>query len=201
MAVTEKLDTQQVILGVLIALLRREFPAIRIQEQVAEGIRIAKKLLVTADVAKTGGDSFIIDAIEGQIAFNAQNVGVYLEPEWAAKEGLDKNWHRVISAQAYGIGEGITYVIPAGKTLYISGFACRATADDIANANEHQTFSVEINNYTDTVNLISFGGDGGGGLSLNKPFAVEGGKTVKFQAWNWAAHTSSFRLTVWGYEI
>jgi len=51
-------------IGILIALLRREFPAIRIKEQIGEGIRIARAIGVDAAISgEAGGEPVHEEAI------------------------------------------------------------------------------------------------------------------------------------------
>jgi len=201
MVIETKLDTQQVILGTLIALLRRQFPAINIQEQLSLGIREAKLLLVSADIAKLAGQNLIIDELEGRVAINAQNIGVYLQPEWAAKTGEDKVFNVIASDRAWGYGGETTYVVPTGKTLYITEVASISAAASIGDNEKHQFMELRLGEAGGAEPYSYLGGNGGCSQSFPKPLVYEAGETFTLGVKNNVGHNSSMIGTAQGYEV
>ena len=61
--------------------------------------------------------------------------------------------------------------------------------------------SIEIQNYTDTIDLMLFGGNGGGGMALPKPGKIPGGKTARWYGHNNANHALNISISIHGYEI
>ena len=54
------LDVSQLTLGTMIALLKRQLPGIGVENQILEGIKMGKKILLTSEIAELGGDSLTI---------------------------------------------------------------------------------------------------------------------------------------------
>jgi len=131
----------------------------------------------------------------------AQSVGIYSQPEWAAKEGIDKNF--ICTGDNKGVGEYayFEYAVPTGKTLYITGFSFLTFVNDPANYDHFLYARAILLNSTDTIYLCEMGGVGGGGMSLSKPATLVAGKTLRGVVGNNSNVACSLGLTVWGYEV
>jgi len=197
----EKLDTQQVILGTLIALLRRQFPPLLVKEQVLEGMRLAKGILVDADIAKEGGDLLIVADTISRMDVVAQMVGVYLQPEWATRTGIDKNFIISGLSLAFQQASNLLYTVPAGKTLFVCGLSFYSYAEVAANADLNQMGFAYAYNLTTKVELAAIGGNGGNGITLPKPVAIPAGNVFLLAAYCVANHLCHVEAYAWGYEV
>jgi len=141
--------------------------------------------------------------ISGTVSINitAQNVGVYLQPEWAAKTGVDKNFLASTTNVAFGSGIYGDYTVATGKTLYICGFSCDNFAYNQADADSNQMCCVYLTDMTTDVRLAEIGGNGGAGMVLSKPIAIPSGHQFRYRVTNRANHYTSLGITVWGYEV
>jgi len=147
---------------------------------------------VTVTVSVTG---------TAQVNLYAQNVGIYLKPEWEAKEGNDKNFAGTATNQAPGVELVIYYTAPTDKTLYITQVAFAVFATNAADADKPQMCTSRIHNVTGTTPLWHQGGNGGGGLSFTKPLAVPWPQQVGFYCRNGSNHNCSLFIVAGGYEI
>lgn len=130
----------------------------------------------------------------------AQHVGVYLQPEWAAKEGVDKNFD-YYALLASGGNASSTYTVPAGKTLYIVTTSIVAFPDDLANASTRCPCFAQFRDDTDGVDLFHIGGEGGGAASFTKAIAFPAEHDFKVTVINVSGFTLKQYLTILGYEI
>jgi len=133
--------------------------------------------------------------------FKAQSVGVYAQPEWAAKEKVDKNFSAIAYNQARAAGSVIKYTVPEGKTLYITELSFSSYATDAGDSDLNQFSNASIYNVTDDTTPWYQGGNGGGGMSFTKPIVIEAEHEVWFTCSNRANHNCELSLSVGGYEI
>lgn len=119
--------------------------------------------------------------------------GSYLQPEWVAKEGNDKNLEGSVSPSTV-LQKIIDYTVPAGKALIIDHFGLMVRTTDERNVAGY------IYDATDGEILAVHGGAGGAGLVLNKPAVIEAGH--KAQLWGTATTTTGTLYGhMGGYEI
>jgi hypothetical protein len=123
-----------------------------------------------------GGLAVTINAQAQDVTVNisAQNVGVYLEPQWAAKQGTDVNATACIQITTTGVNEQqvFSYTVPSGKTLLIHGLGGYG---DNGPANP---FGLYIYDFTAGVRLATIGGAGGCSISFAKPLSAAAGHQV-----------------------
>ncbi len=131
--------------------------------------------------------------------YEGDKSGLYLIPEWAAKEAVDKNFTVISGAIVFGFTAETTYVIPTGKTLYIVGLSFASVANLAADGDNNQMAFVDIT--IDTAYLSFLGGNGGGAEGFAKPMVFTEGTTFKLRVWNRANHTSLIYASCWGYEL
>ena len=130
----------------------------------------------------------------------AQNVGVYLQPEYAAKTGVDKNF--VLNTIVLANADSYTsYTVTAGKTLYITQVAALGWAELYALSELQQHCAVWLQNQTSGVLSIQVGGNGGGWFSFGKPIKFTTGQIMRLYASNHANHSLNMTVQAWGYEI
>lgn len=126
---------------------------------------------------------------------------VYLVPEWAAKEAVDKNFLIVAEDKSYGQNGYAEYEVPVGKTLYICGFSFSIYAVAVANADLNQIGHCYIYNATTASTVGMVGGNGGGGILLSKSIVFTAGQTFRLIAAVLANHNCDIYATAWGYEV
>lgn len=145
------------------------------------------------DVTAQSIGNLVIDIV-------AQQVGVKIEGEWQSHQG---NWK---SRQAYNTslaGNGSyfdSYVVPSGKTLYITGmgFACHSTS--ISNYDHFIRGSMHI--YCAGVGgyLAMLGGESGGAVPFPTPIKIPAGNTVLLYGQNFSNMNVYHWVNFWGYE-
>ena len=127
--------------------------------------------------------------------------GLYLMPEWAAKEATDKNFRGIATDKGYPLGITVAYTVPIGKTLYITNYSFRLVASNVADADKNQIGVAYVFNFTDAIVYSEIGGNGGGSVSLNKPLRFAGGKIANFIANCYANHDCDVVIAANGYEV
>jgi hypothetical protein len=131
--------------------------------------------------------------------YEGDKSGLYLKPEWAAKEGIDKNL--VVQAINVAIGGNTdgTYVVPAGKTFYINGMSFYSFASAPADAELNQIGRAIL--YVAAIFAAAIGGNGGGSLIFPKPIVIGTGVTVTYRVGNVSDHVVNHGMTLFGYEV
>lgn len=146
---------------------------------------------ITMNVAVTG---------TANISVTAQTVGVYLQPEWASKEGKEKGWlYSGSQKPPAGTVEG-EYVVNAGKTLFITSIQASCHAYMAADGDKLHSFRAYVHDSADNFDLM-FGGVGGGSVDLGKSLRVDGGGSVYATVTNTSNHDCNLSVSWQGYEI
>jgi len=154
--------------------------------------------IVAAEVALP--IKIIAQEVAVDINIEAQTVGVYLQPEWAVKEGQDKNFAYYSTDKASGEHASGSYQVPSGKTLFITSIQVNIFAYNVADRDLAQHFFAEA--YTDSGNFkVQFGGDGGAVLDFSRSLRVDAGDYVNFRAYNYSNHNCNIGISAQGYEI
>jgi hypothetical protein len=135
------------------------------------------------------------------IDVSAQSVGVYLQPEWASKEGTDKNFRASQANLSFGTYGLATHAVPAGKTLFITHIGGYSYAHAAADADKNQMMAISIYDTTAPGYLFETGGNGGAFANFSKPLVIPEGHTVWFMAWNFANHSCDVSVSASGYEV
>lgn len=135
------------------------------------------------------------DLSELVINIAAQTVGVYLQPEWAAKTGVDKDLYgQNLNAASGTTFTLVDYTVTNGKKLYISHFgACVGAAEKSLLA------------WICSPNTITFlaitGGMVGVFASLNKPIVIAQNVHVYLRVTHNAGLATDIRGHIGGYEV
>jgi len=140
------------------------------------------------------------DLSELVIKIAAQTVGVYLQPEWAAKEGEDKNFHSSGNVTADGGSVNVTYTVPTGKTLYIGGLSTAIYAQDIPTDYDHFLYN-QCGIAVAGTNIAGIGGLGGTLITFQKPIVANAGEEIIALSVNRSNIACWASVSVWGYEI
>jgi hypothetical protein len=135
------------------------------------------------------------------IDIKAQTVGVYLQPDWAAKEGTDKQFQAAENNIEYFDAVLDSYTVPTGKTLFITTLSCESDPSNIGDAQKRAQLSLSVHNSSTGKDVFEIGCDGGGCWTLTKPVSFSAGTLVLFCLQNLADHKRHLRIHVYGYEI
>jgi len=132
--------------------------------------------------------------IKTPIDFQLQRVGVYLKPDWEAKEGNDKNFCAVLALAQDVWDDATEYTVPTGKTLYITDLAAamESTQDNILTT---------LYDETSDVTLGAISGKGGCSIVFSKPRRVPEDHVIRQRAVQNAEATVTCHITMGGYEI
>ena len=136
-----------------------------------------------------------------KITVNAQNVGVYLQPDWAAKTGIDKDFSAFASNQGWGGLAEINYNVPAGKTLFVTDVSCYLVAHLAADYNTQKHLRAYVRNFTTGAYVVVLGGNGGAAIALSKPKVFLAGQRLYAIIMNHSNVGCELGITVGGYEI
>ena len=120
--------------------------------------------------------------------------GVVSRPEWQAQEGLGHAWTLAGVGLAAGANANTTYLVPTGRTLYITQASCAVWGNLAADRDKHQIVELEV-----TANYI--GGHGGCQIIAPTPLRFPAGITVTFQLTNRSNHAMDYHATFRGYEV
>ena len=139
-------------------------------------------------------------AINVKTNFKEQEVGVYAQPEWAAKIGVDKNFLVLGAAMTWHEIAEETYLVPAGKTLYINGISFRITVNTNTDYDHFLYGEVRLGLEAGAI-LGGIGGIGGNGITFPKPQVLSAGETMLLEVINNTSLTVSIEGYAWGYEL
>jgi len=163
---------------------------IRIESQVTNlDVNIAAQTIGNLDINIAASDITMNVAVTGtaNISINAQTIGVYLQPEWAAKEGTHKTLDGLASGISFGEEAAINYTVPAGKTLFINSFSGRSNSDVAENADANQICGGYISVAGDY--FAQIGGNGGFSMLFPVPVVASSGQLVIATIYNYSNHT------------
>jgi len=129
----------------------------------------------------------------------AQSVGVYLQPEWAAKQGQDKNFAGYTENTVRFGTASVEYTVPSGKTLYMYAITGASNAYVDSNSELNQMCMVQIQ--VNATPMASIGGNGGAGMNFSKPYKLAAGQVLTLICENMSNHTCDLRIAANGYEL
>lgn len=136
--------------------------------------------------------------------FQAQYIGMYQQPEWAAKEGTDKELLFEKGDLAAGAQASASYRVPAGKTLYITCFGCYVHATEAADRDTNHIVNCIIYDFVAPTTYQYkgvIGGNGGCGLSLTKPVVIDAAHYLYLMVRNGSNHEVAARAFTGGFEL
>lgn len=133
--------------------------------------------------------------------FSFTGAGVYLMPEWKAKEGYDKDFEAEDATLSFGQEVYDTYTVPVGKTLYITQIGFALIPNVVANSEKEHWCLAQIYNPNTAERIWIQGGNGGGWASFTKPIVIKAGTTIWFVLIAYPDHTCTGFIYAGGYEI
>jgi len=131
--------------------------------------------------------------------FEGDKSGLYLKPEWAAKEGKDKDFLTQGLNKAFGESKDISYAVPALKILLVTQLFASNMAVVAADADNNQFCIVEIS--VGDMPKYEVGMNGGGLVVLAKPYVIDSEETVAVNVTNRANHNTNINVGFSGYEV
>jgi len=137
-----------------------------------------------------------------QVNIYAQNVGIFLQPEWTAKEGTDKTFNAEGLNKTWGQYAAGDYSVGAGKIVYITSGSFSIVSNVQAEYNDYFYGLARIQRIVDATvtDKANWGGLGGGVVTFPKPIVFEGPCTLRYIIHNRSDKAADMWLTVAGYE-
>ncbi len=128
---------------------------------------------------------------------------MYLKPEWAAKEGIDKSFTNSGNDIPTEIAIANAYVVPAGKELRVVQGAFMAYGSVAATRDLNQMCFLRITRVRAGVTTDPFfqGGNGGGPMHLPEPLVFIAADAVTFAEYNGANHDCDLGFYIGAYEV
>lgn len=133
------------------------------------------------------------------IRYAAQEIGIYLQPEWAAKEGEGKYFCASCSNYIRLQFLKIEYTVPTGKEFFITNYSGWAKANKVEDADKNQ-FCV---GYMDVAyeEFGAIGGNGGVSLTFPTPIRATAGQLVRVWLCGTSNHNTDMYVSLAGYEV
>ena len=135
--------------------------------------------------------------------FEGGKAGTYSIDEWAASEGYDQNLYTTANNIAINGNTNLTYLVPAGRTLYIVSISIFAFGFNDADKDNNQMCSVRLLKTLPLPQelLAGIGGNGGAGIVFRKPVRFTTGQTLTLYGDNRANHAQTIGINALGYEV
>lgn len=134
------------------------------------------------------------------VDWQSQFAGVFLQPDWTALQGTDKNFHCGDTGQGYDGAQYAEYDVPAGKTLYICGASFSSMSERDRDSTVAVYFKGYLFDFTAGIVLAPVGGIGGISVILNKPFVIPAGHNFRLFVINKADINVTLEASAWGWE-
>ncbi|MBA7592818.1 hypothetical protein ES708_35012 [subsurface metagenome] len=128
-------------------------------------------------------------------------MGIYLQADWAAKEGTDKDFIVAVGNITFGIGGGTGYKVPEGKTLFLTHFLFSIWADASADGDKNQMGIAYIKDHDSGFVIAQIGGNGGASVVFNKPLIFAEDETMDYYIMSFANHTTNGKISAHGFEV
>ena len=141
------------------------------------------------------------DSNPGSGVGEMQKVGLYLQSQWAVRQGIDKTFYSAAVNQAAGESTYVTYTPGVGKSLYIEYFTASCYATAVADADKDQIAFGYIKDNTDNTTYATIAGSGGWHIALPTPVKIPAEHVMVGYVYNMTNHNCEIRVVVGGYEI
>ncbi len=128
-------------------------------------------------------------------------VDVVQSPTWADIEGRDRSLLMNQALVNYNDAFDLLYMVPAGKTFYLTDYSAFLWASAAGNAELNQMCAVEIVDATTGVTIVSSGGNGGVVGTLKREVTIPGGDVLMGTLYNGSNHGCRASLCMLGYEV
>ncbi len=138
---------------------------------------------------------------KGRPDYTPTAADVVSRPEWAAKEGTDKAFSLPAADVAADGQTTGSYLVPAGKTLYISQLCVFGYATAVANRDLNQNVGGSLWELLPYLIHWTQAGFGGCAFAFPQPIPITAGRTITFSVYNLSNHNQTIGMTVRGYEL
>ena len=128
------------------------------------------------------------------VIWTDQIVGVWDQPVWASKQGIQKFFLGDIHVAAGGFDTFIDYIVPSGKTLYITVISFSRFSDE-------GPLWIRIADVTAGVYIMYTAAYCGHAFSLSTPIVIPGGHRLQVDAGNNGSTDSYLEVSIGGFEI
>lgn len=168
------------------------FPAL--STPIALGIEY---FIVSTNILADGASVIISGTAD--VVITSQVAGIYLQPEWAAKEGFGKMiWAEGLD-KAWAVNLIAGYTVPANKELYITNAAGASVAHNAADGDKPQQCYGGISIAGTPVGVC--GGNGGFSIAFTTPVRAVAAEFIQGWIWNHANHNVDLYVTLTAYEV
>jgi len=161
---------------------------------------------VAVDIAAQSIGNLAIDLVAQTIAnldinVNAQNIGLMLQSAWAASIGTDKEFDSLNLNLPWLGSTTFTYTVPAGKTLYITGFNTQLSHTKPEESASPLYFISYLYNDTTGITHCRSGGIAAQELQFTKPIVIPENEDLVGVAYNQTASRADIAIHASGYEV
>lgn len=126
---------------------------------------------------------------------------VYSGADWAAIEGIDKNFYAGNLLAGWADSAIETYNVPSGKALYICGVACLIVPLLVADVDATIRCWFKLEEGITGTYRLQESSYGGNSIVLPKPLVWIGDEQFKATIFSMSNVTVAITLNAWGYEI
>lgn len=126
---------------------------------------------------------------------------VYSVADWSVIQGIEVNLTASGANQVWGVTIGISSLIPAGTTRYLTGVSWVIAPAAAADYDHHAHFEGYIKENLAGTYLAAIGGNGGGYLSLTRPLVFAAGEICRLEIVSRCNVRCNMRVTGWGYDV
>lgn len=137
--------------------------------------------------------------LAAQIDILSQSVGIYLQPEWAALQAIDKTLLASGTTKGFHQFASVTYTPTAPKALYITAIGFNSQIENAADYDHPAHVQVAI--FVGGSVALTIGGESGGAIVLPKPIVVDGGVQLIGTVLNNSNIDCAISATIMGYEV
>lgn len=156
---------------------------------------------ITNATINVAGTLTVIVAGSAAINFTAQNVGIYLQPEWAVKEGTDKSIGGATVEVAAWDKAMYDYAVPGGKTLQLVHFGGYIFSDVEAEGDQFIRCQAFIEDLTSGEHFFLAGGESGFSIDSPRSITIPGGRTCRITIFNRSNKVCNVGAEAIGYEV
>jgi len=135
------------------------------------------------------------------INIQAQSAGIFLQPEWSARQDIDKSIRAYATNEGFEQSASTSYVVPTDKTLYIVSVSFIQHVNTATNYDHHLWGECHLIDNTSGTTLYKIAGNGGGNLVLPKPAVISGGNEFLLYIINYSNITCYLDGVALGYEL
>lgn len=128
-------------------------------------------------------------------------VGLYLQPEWASRQGTSVIIRSSNLGCAWSESTNETYTVPIGKAFFVTLVSYDCWPSVVGDSDKVHTLQFQINSDIPSVVQLSASATPGDTIVFSQPLKYVYGQTVTMTIWNYSSHDLDITFTVRGYLI